>query len=139
MKDELGRLQDSINGKIRSLFGHRPMVMFLLFALEDEDVSIGHISDGDVGLLPALLGYYMGRHIPPDILGEFVEEMDLGLRTGRTELWNTVGGEDEGQPLDGQLPDGAGPVDIPDSGDDKDLSQQPGGDGTEDTQGTGGD
>ena len=127
MKDELGRLQDSILGKVRALFNHKARVLFVLFALDDEEITIGHILEGDVGSFPALLGYYMGRHLPPEVLDDFVQEMDIGLRAGRNDLWDTLlgGVGDEEQPLDGYVSDGTRPVDVFGGGDDKDLSEQP--------------
>lgn len=127
MKDELGRLQDSILGKVRALFGHKARVLFVLFALDDEDITIGHILEGDVGYFPSLFGYYMGRHLPPEVLDEFVGEMDMGLRAGRNDLWDTLlmGVGDEEQLLGGYVYDGVRSVDAVDSGDDKDLPEQP--------------
>jgi len=161
MKDELGRLQDSIKGKIKALLGRSPSMLFVLFCLDGEEV--GYIVDGELALLPVALGNFLGSRLEVEAYESFfgVMEIEMAIQRGEVAIdedgnlyegladaadeeyrhvLNVLRGVgDEDKPLDEAVLQHGGPVDATDSGDDKDLPEQPEEDHEEDIAGVEGD
>jgi len=76
------RIEDTVYGKVRNLFG-KPLVLFGVFAYEDdEDVPVMGFLKGDAGLIPEALATAIAAAFPR----EAGEQMDTLLQAFVQEL-----------------------------------------------------